>query len=57
MSSDKSEEVAERGAAIMYRGYPTYSVFVTADPTTAIVVLYMRKWGIFVLVEDPLQSH
>ena len=40
-----------------YRGYPTYAVFTNADPTTAISGLCTRKWWIFVLVGDPLQSH
>ena len=29
---------------------PTYAVFTTADPTTAIFGLCTCKWGIFVLV-------
>ena len=41
----------------VYRGCPTYTVFTTADSTTAIFGLCMRKWGIFALVGDPLQSH
>jgi hypothetical protein len=36
----------------LYRGSPTYTVFTTADPTTAIFGLYMHKWGIFALVGD-----
>ena len=40
-----------------YRGSPTYMVFTTPDSTTVIFVLGTRKWGIFVLVGDPLQFH
>ena len=40
----------------MYRGSPTYTVFSTADPTTAVFGLCMCRWGIFALVGDPLQS-
>jgi hypothetical protein len=39
------------------RGSPTYAVFTTADPTTAIFGSCTSKWAIFVLVGDPLQSH
>ena len=39
----------------LYRGSPTYAVFTTAKPTTAIFGLW--KWGIFTLVWDLLQSH
>ena len=35
-----------------YRGSPTYPVFTTTDPTTAIFGLYTRKWGIFALIGD-----
>ena len=38
------------------RGFPTYAVFTTADTTAAISDSYMHKWGIFVLVGEPLQS-
>ena len=41
----------------LYRGSPTYAVFTTADPTTAVFGLYARKWGTFVLVGDPQQSN
>ena len=41
----------------VYRGSPTYAVFTTANPTIAIFGLCMLKWGIFVLVGDPLKSH
>ena len=34
------------------QGGPTYAIF-----TTAVFGLCTRKWGIFVLVGDPLQSH
>ena len=37
-----------------YRGSPTYVVFTTADPTTAIFGLCIRKWGIFALSRGPL---
>ena len=40
-----------------YRGSPTYTVFTKADPTNAVFGFCMRKWGIFALVGDPLQSH
>ena len=40
----------------LYRRSPTYAVFTTVDPTTAIFGLCTRNWGIFVLVVDPLQS-
>ena len=33
-----------------YGGFPTYTVFTTADPTTAIFGLCTHKWGIFALV-------
>ena len=33
-----------------YRGSPTYAVFTTADPTTAVFGLCMCKWGFFALV-------
>ena len=36
----------------IYRGSPTYGVFTTADPTTAVFGLSTRKWGIFALVGD-----
>ena len=42
---------------INYRGSPNYPVFTSSDSTTTIFVLCTRKWGIFVLVGDPLKSH
>ena len=36
---------------------PTTADPTTADPTIAVFGLCLRKWGIFVLVGDPLQSH
>ena len=33
---------------------PATKVFTTADPTTAFFGFCMCKWGIFVLVGDPL---
>ena len=40
-----------------HRVFPTYTVFTTADPTTAVFYLCMCKWGIFALVGDLLQSN
>ena len=58
------KEVAERNNGldgssreVGYRGSTTYAVFTTTDPTTAMFGLCTRKWGIFVLVGDLLQSH
>ena len=34
-----------------------YTVFSTTDPNTTIFGLWMYKWWIFALVEDPLKSH
>ena len=44
---------------INYRGFPTYAVFTTADPTIAVFGLCTCKWGIFALVGAPygLQSY
>ena len=41
---------------LRYRGVPTYAVFTTVDPTTAIFGLCTHKWGIFALVGDTLES-
>ena len=41
----------------LYRGFSTYAVFTTADPTTAVFGFCMYNWGIFALVGDPLQFH
>ena len=39
------------------KGSPTYAVFTTADPTTAVFGLCTLRWGIFALLGDPRQSH
>ena len=40
-----------------YRGSPTYVVFATVDPTTAIFLLMYEQVGDFCVSRGPLQSH
>ena len=46
-----------------YRGSPTYTKITDTISTTTVfglsmcIFLCMCKWGIFALVEDPIQSH
>ena len=56
-SKRKHAEGAPINIETLYKGFPIYAVFTTEDPTTAIFGLCTRKWGIFALVGDPIQSY
>ena len=41
-------------ATVKSQAVNTDAIFPTADPTTVIYGLCVRRWGIFALVRDPL---